>query len=393
MSGTGGPAGGPAAPGRTILHVDMDAYFASVEVLGRPELAGRPVLVAGDPAFRTVVSSCTYEAKALGVRSGMPLLQALRLAPDAVVVGGDHHKYSSYTRRILSILLEMTHRVEPVSIDESFIEATELGPDPADLAATIQRRILDRTGLWASVGIGSNKLLAKMASKKAKPRGIRLLTPDDITGFGVESIWGVGPGTATLLAGYGVSTIADLRRLPLSVLRLMLGVAGEALYFLARGIDPSPLIPFYEEGAPKSISHEHTFVRDVGLPSGYMPHLALLSQKVARRARDDGFAGGTVTLKYRLPDLSHHTRVARLGTPTDQDRVIFDAARALAREAVRGPIRLIGVGLGSLVPVRSLQLDLFERGSPGLSGVVDRIRGRYGEKAVTSCRTLSAIRH
>ena len=379
-------------PGRTILHVDMDAYFASVETLGRPELQGRPVIVGGSPAFRSVVSSCSYEAKALGIRSGMPMLQALRLAPGAAVVEGDHHKYSSYTKRILAILLEVTHRVEPVSIDEAFLDASGLPYDPAALAIELQHRILDRTGLWASVGIGPNKLLAKMASKKAKPRGIRFLDPDDITGFDVESIWGVGPGTAAILHGYGIATIGDLRGLHLPMLRIMLGVAGEALYFLSRGIDTREIRPFYEEEAPKSVSHEHTFVRDVRNPSEYLPVLALLAQKVGRRARDEGFAGRTVTLKYRLPDLSHHSRVRGLGSPTDQDQTIFHLARELAAEAVKGPVRLLGIALGDLSPVTCLQLDLFDGGSDGLNRAADMVRRKYGERAVVNCRALSAIR-
>lgn len=388
-------AGGSGEPGRpgTILHIDMDAYFASVETLGRPELSGRPVIVGGNPAFRSVVSSCSYEAKALGVRSGMPLLQALRLAPGAAVVDGDHHKYSSYTKRILAILLETTHRIEPVSIDEAFLDTAGLFCDPAGLAMDLQRRILDRTGLWASVGIGPNKLLAKMASKKAKPRGIRILQPDDIVDFGVESIWGVGPGTASLLRGYGIGTVGDLRRLALPMLRIMLGVAGEALYFLCRGVDTREIRPFYEVEPPKSISHEHTFVRDVGIPSEYLPVLALLAQKVGRRARDEGFAGRTVTLKYRLPDLSHHSRARGLGSPTDQDQIIFDLARDMAAEAVSGPVRLLGIALGDLSPVSCIQLGLFHEGAPGLNRAADMVRRKYGEKAVTSCRALSAIRH
>jgi DNA polymerase-4 len=323
----------------------------------------------------------------------MPLLQALRLAPGAAVVDGDHHKYSSYTKRILAILLETTHRIEPVSIDEAFLDTAGLLCDPAGLAMDLQRRILDRTGLWASVGLGPNKLLAKMASKKAKPRGIRILQPDDIIDFGVESIWGVGPGTASLLRGYGIGTVGELRRLTLPMLRIMLGVAGEALYFLCRGVDTREIRPFYEVEPPKSISHEHTFVRDVGMPSEYLPVLALLAQKVGRRARDEGFAGGTVTLKYRLPDLSHHSRARGLGSPTDQDQIIFDLARDMAAEAVRGPVRLLGIALGDLSPVSCLQLGLFHEGAPGLNRAADMVRKKYGEKAVTSCRALSAIRH
>ncbi len=385
------PETGP--PGRrTVLHVDMDAYFASVEVLCRPELAGRPVIVSGDPSLRTVVSSCSYEARAMGVRSGMPLAQALRLAPCASVVPGDHDRYTTCWRRILSVMLSVTHRIEPVSIDEAFLDATGLPMPPHALAETLQRRILDETGLWASVGIGPNKLLAKMASRRAKPRGIGELGPEDIADFPVDSIWGVGPETARLLEGFGVKTVADLAAFPVRRLRIMLGMNGESLYFLCRGIDPSPVIPFYEEEPPQSIGHEHTFARDVLLPGEYLPALALLAQKVARRSRDEGFAGSLVTLKYRFSDMSTHTRAVRLGTPTDQDQVIFKAAGRLAGQCVKRPVRLLGVCLGSLMPSECLQLPLFGPAAHELNRVCDAIRRRYGERAVTSCRTLSAVR-
>jgi len=377
---------------RTILHVDMDAYFASVEVLARPELAGRPVIVSGDPSLRTVVSSCSYEAKARGVRSGMPLLEALRLVPDAAVVGCDPHKYATFTRKILAVLLSVTHRIEPVSIDEAFVDATGLTDSPSALAAHIQREILGQTGLWASVGVGPNKLLAKMASKKAKPRGIRSLGPEDITGFRVETLWGVGPQTARLLTGYGIRTVGDLRSFPRSRLGLILGMPGESLYFLCRGMDPSPVIPFYEEPEPRTINHEHTFERDVLLPREYLPVLALMAQKVGRRARDEGYAGALVTLKYRLSDLRYLSRSHRLGDPTDQDQVIFRTAMELAGEAVRSPIRLIGVGLGALHPASGLQLPLFREGMAELNRVADLVRRKYGEKSIASCRVLEAIR-
>ncbi|NLP05851.1 DNA polymerase IV [Candidatus Fermentibacteria bacterium] len=380
-------------PGRrTILHVDMDAFFASVEVLCRPELAGRPVIVSGDPSLRTVVSSCSYEARAMGVRSGMPLARALRLAPGASVVSGDHHRYVTCWKRILSVMLSLTHRIEPVSIDEAFLDATGLPMAPCALAELLQRRLLDETGLWASVGIGSNKLLAKMASKRAKPRGIRELRPEDIVDFPVDSIWGVGPETARLLGGFGVKTVADLAAFPAQRLRIMLGMAGESLYFLCRGVDPSPVIPFYEQEPPQSIGHEHTFARDVLLPGEYLPALALLAQKVARRSRDEGFAGSLVTLKYRFSDMSTHTRAVRLGAPTDQDQVIFRAVGRLAGQCVKRPVRLLGVCLGSLAPSAGLQLPLFNRSTHELNRACDMIRRRYGEKAVTSCRTISAVR-
>jgi|WetSurMetagenome_2_1015567.scaffolds.fasta_scaffold00821_4 DNA polymerase IV len=379
-------------PGRVMLHVDMDAYFASVETLGRPELAGRPVLVAGDPTLRTVVTSCSYEAKARGVKSGMPLLKALRLVPEAAVVEGDFNRYTTYTKRILAVLLAVTHRVEPVSIDEAFLEATGLPGEPGALALGIQRGILEKTGLWASVGIGPNKLLAKMASKKAKPRGVRRLDPDDITGFRVDSIWGVGPETARLLNGFGIRTVGDLRSFPRDRLRLILGMPGESLYFLCRGVDPSPLIPFYEDPEAFTIGHEHTFSRDVRKPSEYLPILALMAQKVARRARDEGQSGSLVTLKYRLSNLRHLSRSRRLGNPTDQDQLIFKTAMELALEAVDRPIRLIGVSLGALAGSSGLQLQLFTDRTAGLNGAADAVRLKYGERAITSCRTLAVVR-
>jgi DNA polymerase-4 len=378
--------------GRTILHVDMDAYFASVETLARPEISGRPVIVSGDPTLRTVVTSCSYEAKRRGVSSGMPLLKALRLIPDAVVVEGDFHKYSTYTKKILAVLLSVTHRIEPVSIDEAFLDATGLPGPPADLAGRVQREILAQTGLWASVGFGPNKLLAKMASKKAKPRGIRALGPEDIVDFRVETLWGVGPETTRLLAGYGIRTVGDLRTFPRSRLGLILGMPGESLYFLCRGIDPTPVIPFYEEPEPQTINHEYTFERDVLLPGEYLPVLALMSQKVGRRARDEGYSGSLVTLKYRLSDLRHLSRSRRLSHPTDQDQVIFKAVMELAGEAVRSPIRLIGAGLGALVPSSGLQLQLFRDGVTELNRVVDLVRRKYGERSVTSCRSLAAFK-
>jgi DNA polymerase-4 len=377
---------------RSILHVDMDAYFASVEVLARPELEGRPVIVSGDPSLRTVVSSCSYEAKRRGVKSGMPLLKALGLVPEAVVVEGDFHKYTTYTKKILSVLLSVTHRIEPVSIDEAFLDATGIPAGPLELARYVQLEVLGRTGLWASVGVGPNKLLAKMASEKAKPQGISFLGPDDIVDFRIETLWGVGPETTRLLSGYGIRTVNDLRTFSRSRMKLILGMPGESLYFLCRGIDPSPVIPFYEEPGPQTINHEYTFERDVLLPREYLPVLALMAQKVGRRSRDEGYAGSLVTLKYRLSDLRYLSRSRRLSHPTDQDQAIFRAAMELAGEAFRSPIRLVGVGLGALMPSAGLQIPLFHDGVAELNRAADRVRRKYGERSITSCRTLAAIR-
>mgnify|MGYP006280162859 CR=1 FL=1 len=375
---------------RVILHVDMDAYFASVETLGHPEWRGRPVIVGG-ATLRSVVSACSYEAKALGVHSAMPLARAMALAPDAVFVEGNHRCYTSYTRRILEILVSHTPMVEPVSIDEAFMDVTgapERRGDGRRLAHRIQSEILQRTGLWASVGVGPCKLLAKMASKRAKPRGVARLDPAGMPPLPADSIWGVGEKTSSMLARYGITTIGDLRRLSRGQMRSLMGSCGEVLYYMCRGIDPSPVVPADDTPRPKSISNEHTFPRDVLLPWQYLPALALMAQKVSRRARDKGLAGSTVVFKYRLSNLSLHTRRVRLAAPTDRRRRIYEAARGLAGGAVRSPIRLVGVGLSSLAPSGQRQMGLFEGGHRDVAPAVDRIRRRYGERAITSARTM-----
>ncbi|MBN1433322.1 DNA polymerase IV [Candidatus Fermentibacterales bacterium] len=377
---------------RTILHVDMDAYFASVEILGRPGLRDRPVVVSGNPSLRTVVSSCNYIARRLGVRSGMPLAAALRLVPDAVIVEGSTGKYGTYTRRILKVLMGFTPLIEPVSIDEVFIE---LGPPDGKAGASmvavgLQKAILRETGLWASIGIGGNKLLAKMASKQAKPRGICRLEPEDITELPVDRIWGVGPETTAALLRFGMRTIGDLRSLDLRRLRAMLGVHGEVLFFLCRGVDHTPLVPWDETEPPKSISHEHTFHRDVATPGEYLPVLANMARKVAGRSRDEGYRGSIVTLRYRLPNLKSHTRARQVSKPTDQDQLLFRVARELAEEALGFPIRLIGVSLGGLVPASYGQLELFEEPTGRLNRISDAIRKKFGERAVLSGRCLAA---
>lgn len=375
---------------RVILHVDMDAYFASVETLGHPEWRGRPVIVGGS-TLRSVVSACSYEAKALGVHSAMPLARAMALAPDAVFVEGNHRCYTSYTRRILEVLVSHTPMVEPVSIDEAFMDVTGAPGRRGDgrrLAHRIQSEILEETGLWASVGVGPCKLLAKMASKRAKPRGVARLNPAGMPPLPADSIWGVGEKTSSMLARYGITTIGDLRRLSRSQMRSLMGSCGELLYYMCRGIDPSPVVPGDEIPRPKSISNEHTFLRDVLLPGQYLPALALMAQKVSRRARDKGLAGSTVVFKYRLSNLRLHSRRVRLAAPTDQRRRIYEAARGLAGQAVRSPIRLVGVGLSSLAPAGQRQMGLFEGDHRDVAPAVDRIRRRYGERAITSARTM-----
>ncbi|MBN2608092.1 MAG: DNA polymerase IV [Candidatus Fermentibacteraceae bacterium] len=378
---------------RVIFHVDMDTYFVSVERLSFPWLRDRPVIVGGR-TLRSVVASCSYEARELGVRSGMPMVNAMRLAPDAAVISGSHGSYTSYTRRILEILLTYSPVVDPASIDEAFMDVTGVigGRQPLELASRIQRDILDTTGLWGSIGMAGNRFLAKMASGRAKPRGIAYLGPEDIVDFPVGRIWGVGPATQRRFLSLGIERISDLRRFSRHQLRALLGKHGDSLYLLCRGIDDSPVISGDLSPDPLSISNEHTFSTDVVEPEEYLPVLAMMSQKVARRARDRGLAGSTVMLKYRLSSMQRRSRARSLPYHTDSARTIYTAARDLARTAVSSRIRLIGVCLSALTDQSGRQLEIFGGRSGKIDSAIDLIRHRYGERSVTSGRTLTHVR-
>lgn len=375
-----------------IFHIDMDTYFVSVERLSFPWLKGKPVIVGGR-TLRSVVASCSYEARELGVSSGMPIVRAMRLAPDAAIISGSHGSYTSYTRKILEILISFSPVVDPASIDEAFMDVSGVIGDrpPREFASHIQKNVLDATGLWGSIGIARNRFLAKMASKEAKPRGIAELGPDDIIDFPVGRIWGVGPAAQRRFLSLGIEKIADLRKFTRQQLRALMGKHGESLYFLCRGIDDSPVVPGDLSSAPGSISNEHTFSTDVTELREYLPVLAMMSQKVARRARDKGLAGNTVTLRYRLSNLQRRSRARSLAVYTDSARTIYTIARSLARRAIDSRIRLIGVCLSSLTDESGSQLEIFGGRSRKVDTAIDRIRHRYGEGAVTGGRTIKRL--
>ncbi|HRW78455.1 MAG TPA: DNA polymerase IV, partial [Candidatus Sabulitectum sp.] len=261
-----------------MLHVDMDAFFASVELLGREELRGRPVIVGGDPGFRSVVTSCTYEARKYGVHAGMSMTRALSLIPHAVVLSGSFARYRTYSHRVLEVLLSFTPRMHAVSIDEAFLDVSGIPGSMEDTGQRIQKAVFQATSLWCTVGCGPNRLLAKMASNLYKPRGVGTLTPEMMTELPASAIWGVGPGTASKLGNYGIDTIGKLRALSRSALRSIMGVYGEELYRYARGVDDRPVPFFGYREPPKSMGHEHTFTRDVEYPGEYMPALAMVCQ-------------------------------------------------------------------------------------------------------------------
>ncbi len=381
----------PERPSEPILHVDMDAFYAAVEVRKDPSLAGRPVLVGGQGG-RGVVASASYEARAYGISSAMPMARALRLCPQAVVISPDFAAYTRASARIREIFESYTPLVEPLALDEAFLDiggsVRLFGPPPA-IGAAIRRRIADELGLVASVGVAPNKFLAKLCSGKAKPDGLLHVRAEEVAAFlaplGVRDLWGVGEQTAARLDRFGVRTVGDVAALPAATLRRLVGpAAATALGELARGADLRPVVPWE---AAKGMSAEETFDRDVDDPAQLRRELLRLSERVGRRLRDGRVAGRTVTLKVRYASFQTVTRSRTLAAPTDQATVLYAETGALLDglrlERVR--VRLVGVGVTNLVPsdaARQLVLDDDDRWGR-LERAADVARGRFGDGAVT----------
>jgi DNA polymerase-4 len=348
---------------RKIIHVDMDAFYASVEQRDRPELRGRPVVVGGSPEGRGVVAAASYEARAFGVRSAIPCARAKRLCPDAVFLSPDFRKYSAVSAEIHAIFETVTSLVEPLSLDEAFLDVTEnlLGePLAGKVARHIKDRIAAETKLTASAGVGPSKLVAKLASDYDKPDGLVIVPPDNVLEFlrpmRVEKIWGVGPKTAARLATIGVKTVEDLRKSSAKRLEELLGSYGPYLYELAHGRDDRPVEP---NRIAKSHGAEHTLDRDV---TDRAEIEALIDEHAARLARHlSERPGRTVTLKIRYDDFTTLTRSKTLKSPTCDPVRIADVAKRLleATEAGARPVRLVGLSIGGLVDEgEAYQLEL-----------------------------------
>ena len=337
---------------REIIHLDMDAFFASVEQLRRPELRGKPVIVGGHPERRGVVSTCSYEARRFGVHSGMATRTALRLCPEAELIAPDFRRYSRISRRIMRILGEYTAQVEPVSIDEAYLDVTGRAPDgAAALAETIRGRIKDETGLTASAGVAPNKFLAKLASDFRKPDGLTEITAETaqefIDALPIAKFHGIGDATAAKLRRMNVRSGADLRRLPRETLRAAFGKTGDYYYYCVRGIDDRPV---EERGDPKSLSREVTLYEDWVDLRRIRVMIRILSRKVVRRVRELGFFAGNVTLKLKYADFRSISRTISLPSGELSGEEVGEiAVNLLVRtEAGTTPVRLIGVGLGGL---------------------------------------------
>lgn len=374
-----------AAPSEPILHVDLDAFYASVEVLKDPSLAGKPVVV-GSAGARGVVMSASYEARARGLRSAMPSMRAVRLCPDAVFVPPDFASYQAYSNRFREILLSFTPRVEPVALDEAFLDvsgATMLFGDPPGIGANIRAAIQVELSLTASVGVGPNKLLAKLASTRAKPDGMLVVLRGDIEAFlhplPVHALWGVGHKTAELLGRLSIRTVGELARTPVPILSRVVGEQHAAgLLDMAHGRDPRDVVAFE---APKSVSHEETYPRDLDDPEEIEREILSLSHRVAARLRADGFRARTVTIKLRLPSFTTLTRSRTIPGGTDVGAEVFAVARELYRKLPGGRrrFRLIGVAGANLEPSAAEQVALVREGRWGdAERALDRVARRFG---------------
>lgn len=384
---------------RIIVHVDMDAFFAAVEQRERPALRGRAVVVGADPKGgkgRGVVSTCSYEAREFGIRSAMPISEAWRRCPDAVYLPVNGALYARESRRIRAILESFTPDIEPVSIDEAFLDVTHslhlFARTKRELAERIQQRVCDETQLTCSLGVAPSKLVAKIASDLEKPRGIVVVEPEEVEAFlrplPVGRLWGVGEKTRAALEALGVRTIGDLAALPEGELSRRFGKHGEHLWKLACGIDHREV----EEGGPaKSVGHEHTFPTDTADRRLIAATLADLCEQVAQRLHRAGLRGRTVTLKLRFQDFTTLTRARTLDHPVADAATLYETASAsLERVKARGrKVRLIGVSVSGFGPGRPRQPELFDTDESQrearrrqLGDAIGRIKDRFGHDAL-----------
>jgi len=380
---------------RTILHLDLDAFYCAVEENQNPSLKDKPFAVGGKPSERGVVSSCSYAARTFGVRSAMPMSQAQRLCPGLIIVPGRHRLYSEASKQVMERLQNLTALVEQISIDEAFLDISDLPEPPERIARRLQARIRDELSLPSSIGIAPNKLVAKIANDvgkkaaaKGKPPFALTIIPlgkeaEFLSPLPVDMLWGIGPKTSARLSDLGIHTIGDIVNWPEDELIRLFGENGRDMAKHARGRDDRPVVT---EREIKSISQEVTFTRDVRDDKPLEKTLSELSAQVGRRLRKNHLAGTTVKLKIRWPDFTTLTRQVTLPNPTNNDNEITRTVLGLMHKIRKSgqPVRLIGVGVSGLgEPMR--QLELWEAGSEKerkLQAVVDELREKFGDQAI-----------
>ena len=384
---------------RAIIHVDMDAFYASVEQRDNPSLRGKPIIVGGH-AQRGVVVAASYEVRPFGVRSAMPMARAMKLAPHAIVVKPRFSAYSEASEQVFAIFERYTPLVEPLSLDEAFLDVTAsvglFGP-PADIARRIRKEIAEELKLPASAGIASVKFVAKMASDLAKPNGQREVRAQETVQFlaklPVSRLWGVGPKTEEELTRAGLKTIGDVAARDVTWLEQRLGSQGRELWALARGQDEREVVP---DRAAKSVGAEDTFEEDLTGMDLLRPHVHAQALRVGRRLRKAGVKGRVVQLKVKFSDFTTITRRTTLPSPTDDGQALYRAALELLERAHENkPIRLTGVSMQSLGSQEPQQLGLFAAPQPPqrsqkLNAVLDRIADRFGSKAITTADVVES---
>ena len=376
-----------------IIHIDMDAYYASVEIRDNPQLADKPVIIGGSPTGRGVVSTANYIARKFGVHSAMPTSQAIRMCPHAILIRPRIDHYAAISKQIREIFLNFTDLVEPLSLDEAFIDVTgsrQLFGDAVTIAKQIKLRIASEIGLTASAGVAPNKFLAKVASDLEKPNGLVVVEPDAISAFldplPVSRVWGVGAQTQKKLESYGVHTIAQLRQLSLEVLKSAFGINSDHFWRLSRGIDSRAVVP---DRDAKRISHETTFQHDLTDQASLRAWLLDLTDQVARRMRWYKIVGRSVHLKVRYSNFETITRSRTLNEPTNSTAALARLAAELFSQSElqfdRG-IRLIGMGVDKLSCNQPVQLSLFDQEDAERSKRVDKatdtIRDKFGKLAL-----------
>ena len=378
---------------RQIIHVDMDAFYASVEQRDNPELKGKPVIVAGSPDSRGVVSAASYEARTFGVHSAMPAARAHRLCPDGVFLPVRMSRYVEVSRAIREIFHRYTPEVEPLSLDEAFLDVTgciRLFGSAEAIGRSIKADIGNECQLVASVGVAENKFLAKLASDLDKPDGFVIITPENaqsiLDPLDIRRIWGIGKVTARSLQNAGIATVAQLRNTPRQILTGLLGNQTGHILDLALGIDDRPVEP---DSRAKSISAEETFATDISDKDTLLSVLLMQVEEVAQRLRAEDLQGRTVTLKIRYGDFKTLTRSETIDPPTHTTQTLWQLAKNLFlkwHKTSAGPLRLLGFGIAGLSPEGSGQKMLFaepeDRKQKKLDTAFDDIRKKYGDNSL-----------
>lgn len=381
---------------RAILHLDLDAFFCAVEEIKNPELRGKPFAVGGDPRGRGVVSSCSYPARKFGVRSAMPMAQAVRICPDLIIVGGEHESYRFYSRKVIGILHQLTDQVEQLSIDEAFVNITSLNPKPEEIGSRLQARIRTQLDLPNSVGIAANKLVAKIATDVGKlsssgdrpPNALTVVPPGEEARFlsplPVDMLWGVGPKSKERLESLGITTIGDLAVYPVIELAQIFGKHGYQLSQRARGIDQRPLVM---ERDIKSVSNERTFRHDKERREEILGEINRLAQKVSRRLQKKGLKGRTIQIKVRWSDFDTLTRQVTLGKAVQDAGTISKHCQELFELVWQDDrrVRLIGVGVSNLDnhPQQMRLWDPRVKKDLQLEETLQKLQEKYGDHSIT----------